>query len=331
MNKTNMQDKVSIIIPVYNVEKYIKHCTESLINQDYTNIEIILVDDGSPDGSGKVIDDIEKIDPRVKVIHKENGGVSTARNAGIHASTGKWIMFVDGDDWVESDYVSYFVDLVKNNHCQIGMNTRNFSIENKYAVIAHDYVIPAEKTIEWIYSDKLFVAVWNKIYDADLCKRVLFSSDIWYGEGMLFNIDCLQWVNNVVIGEKMVYHQTFNPNSAMRNFNLSSNYCGIASLWLQKSHWKKWNKSIENEWRYHLYRFNVSIIDGLERSGQIQRYKDAYKLCVKNLRHNIAIPLIMEHKPKKIVSWICYFLFPRAMAKRRARKFNRNIALLETW
>lgn len=251
MENKSIQEKVSVIVPVYNVEKYIRHCAESLLRQDYSNIEIILVDDGSPDGSGKIIDEIASNDQRVRVIHKTNGGVSSARNAGIEAASGEWILFVDGDDWVEPDYVSYFVDLVQSTNCQIGMNTRNYYIDSVGTNSDEKQVVSAEKVIEWIYSGTVFMAVWNKIYNANVLKKgsISFSKEIWFGEGMLFNIDCLQYVDDVAIGNKMVYHQTFNPGSAMRSFNLASNYCGIASLWLQRSHWKKSNPQIEMEWR----------------------------------------------------------------------------------
>ena len=162
--------KVSVIVPVYNVEPYIKKCVTSLIGQDYTNIEIILVDDGSPDNSGVIIDQLSFKDKRIKVVHKENGGVSSARNAGINIATGEYIMFVDGDDWVTPDYVSYFVNLVISNECSVGMNTNNYyagSMDTADKI----YTVSAEKAIEWIYMGKVFVAVWNKIYSAKLLKE----------------------------------------------------------------------------------------------------------------------------------------------------------------
>ncbi len=93
-----MTDKISIIVPVYNVEKYLKECIESILSQTYKNIEIILIDDGSTDNSGKICDEYLKKDSRVKVIHKENGGLSDARNTGIEIASGKYIGFVDSDD-----------------------------------------------------------------------------------------------------------------------------------------------------------------------------------------------------------------------------------------
>ena len=100
-----MIDKVSIIVPVYNIENYIRVCVESILAQTYESFELILVDDGSKDNSGILCDEYAAIDSRVKVIHKENGGVSSARNAGLRQAKGDWIMHVDGDDWIEPDMI----------------------------------------------------------------------------------------------------------------------------------------------------------------------------------------------------------------------------------
>ena len=96
----------------------------------------------------------------------------------------------------------------------------------------------------------IFVAVWNKIYKMSFLRDndILFDEKIWYGEGMLFNIDCLQFIDRVAVGEKCVYHQVNNPNSAMRKFNVDSNLCGIKSLEIQKEHWKKSNPAILDAW-----------------------------------------------------------------------------------
>lgn len=281
MDKEN--EKVSIIVPVYNVERYIENCVMSLIEQDYRNVEIILVNDGSPDHSAAIIDRLALHDNRIRVIHKENGGVSSARNVGILSASGDYIMFVDGDDWVEQNYVSYFLNLLKKNNCFVGMDIKNFYAGSTQTE-EKTYIVSAEKAIEWIYMGKLFVAVWNKIYSTSLLKEnaICFNDEIWYGEGMLFNIEVLQFCDKVAIGEKSVYHQTANPNSAMRSFNLKSNLCGIRSLELQKEKWKKANDRIEKAWDYHRYCFNRSILDGLVRTNMAKKNKALYNECKSN-------------------------------------------------
>ena len=177
---------VSVIVPVYNVEKYISKTVKSLINQDYNNIEIILVDDGSPDKSGEIIDNLALKDNRVVAIHKENGGVSSARNAGLKVAAGEYVTFVDGDDWVDKDYITYFVNLLEVSRCDIAMNKSNYTETNNLSSDEYS-IVKAEKAIEWIYLGDIFVAVWNKMYRKKLLddNKIFFNNDIWYGEGML--------------------------------------------------------------------------------------------------------------------------------------------------
>ncbi len=114
-----MEPKISVIIPVYNVELYLRQCLDSVINQTYHNLEIIVIDDGSPDNCGKICDEYAKKDSRIVVIHKENEGVSAARNDGLEIVTGDWITFVDSDDWIEPDYCENFIQFASNHQADM--------------------------------------------------------------------------------------------------------------------------------------------------------------------------------------------------------------------
>ena len=110
-----MEDLISVVVPIYNVENYIKKCVDSILSQTYKNLEIILVDDGSPDNCPQICDEYAQKDNRIKVIHKENGGLSDARNAGIDISKGKFITFIDSDDYIEKDYVEVLYNSIKES------------------------------------------------------------------------------------------------------------------------------------------------------------------------------------------------------------------------
>ncbi|MBQ9782222.1 MAG: glycosyltransferase family 2 protein [Clostridia bacterium] len=114
-----MNDLISVIVPVYNVQKYLPRCIESILNQSYKDIELILVDDGSPDNTGEICDYYAKKDSRVVVIHKENGGVSSARNAGLNIAKGKFINFVDSDDYIPNDSLENLINLQKENDADL--------------------------------------------------------------------------------------------------------------------------------------------------------------------------------------------------------------------
>lgn len=109
-----MEDLISVIVPIYNVENYLGKCIDSIINQTYRNLEIILVDDGSPDNCGEICDQYASQDIRIRVIHKTNGGLSDARNAGMQIMNGEFLMFVDSDDWLQDNCVEILYEIQKN-------------------------------------------------------------------------------------------------------------------------------------------------------------------------------------------------------------------------
>ena len=148
-----MIDKVSIIVPVYNIENYIRVCVESILAQTYESFELILVDDGSKDNSGILCDEYAAIDSRVKVIHKENGGVSSARNTGLQQAKGKWIMYVDGDDWIEPDMIESLIETAKATEADLV-----FGDYMKYGPYAGNHKLPTwstDKKAEFTAAHKL--------------------------------------------------------------------------------------------------------------------------------------------------------------------------------
>ena len=182
-------DLISIIVPVYKVEKYLRRCVDSIINQTYKNLEIILVDDGSPDNCPAICDEYAKKDNRIKVIHKENGGVSSARNEGLKNATGDFICFVDSDDYVDNNYVEKLlngfsddVDIVISMYRVIDNESR----ETK----THRFV----DEVKTVFIDENFdfrimncnCSVWGKLFKKDLLSNQLFSEKIHFGEDALF-------------------------------------------------------------------------------------------------------------------------------------------------
>lgn len=178
------EDLISIIIPVYNVEKYLNKCIDSIINQTYKNIEIILVDDGSMDNSGKICDEYARKDKRVKVIHKENGGVSDARNFGIDNSNGQYIAFVDSDDYIANDYVEYLYKILKENKADISCCNFEYVYNDKEKKETENqkenlYVYnQLESLKELLYQRNIDTSLWAKLIRKDLFDDVRFP----YGE-----------------------------------------------------------------------------------------------------------------------------------------------------
>lgn len=164
---------ISIIVPVYNVQSYIKKSVNSILKQSYRNLEIILVDDGSTDESGKICDFLKKMDPRVKVIHRINGGLSAARNSGIDVSTGSYIVFIDSDDYIEKKFVEKLYQSMKKNKADIAVCGYKRISENGTILFENKPVeelnLSIRKAIQYILQDKeIKNYAWNKMYKKEL-------------------------------------------------------------------------------------------------------------------------------------------------------------------
>lgn len=195
-------DLVSIIIPIYNCENYIARCINSIINQKYKNIEIILVDDGSKDGSYEICKKFAEKDSRIKLFHKENGGVSSARNLGVNNATGKYVCFADGDDTIESN-------MIYDMNEKLIINNANMVICN-YNVIVNDLIVKKDNNIsedmvittrEEFYKQINYFGgfLWNKMYETELVKKIRFDESVHYCEDQLFNVTYVEKLKSVKI------------------------------------------------------------------------------------------------------------------------------------
>lgn len=169
--------KLSVIVPVYKVEPYIHKCVDSILGQTYTNLEVILVDDGSPDNCGKICDEYAAKDKRVKVIHKKNGGLSDARNAGIDISTGDIIGFIDSDDYIEARMYQEMIDYMEHNNLDIVCADTNQVKGNKIKFkprYKKNYVWSKQEALSEILNGNLDNAAWNKIYKREIIGNTRF-------------------------------------------------------------------------------------------------------------------------------------------------------------
>ena len=217
--KREKNDLISVIVPVYNVEEYLKKCVDSIINQTYINLEIILVDDGSTDDSGKICDEYSKKDNRINVIHKENGGLSDARNAGIDIAKGKFLTFIDSDDFVENNYVEllyntlvqYNADLSIASHKVIYDKTIMDKSTNEE--FCSDSKLILEKIL---YDDGVDLSAWGKLYKAKLFKKVRFPVGRLY-EDAATTYKLIDLSNKIAVCSKLVYNYVIREKSITNN------------------------------------------------------------------------------------------------------------------
>ncbi len=176
-----MDNLISIIVPIYKVEEYLRKCIDSLVNQTYKNLEIILVDDGSPDNCGSICDEAALRDSRIKVVHKKNGGLSDARNAGMQVATGKYISFIDSDDFVTLDFYQTMIEVMKKNDCDIvecGVLKVNPDFEDNHnisKIMSEKTYFAKDALLELINDGAFHQHVWNKLYKRDVVGDIFFE------------------------------------------------------------------------------------------------------------------------------------------------------------
>lgn len=221
METVQQGNLISIIIPIYNTEQYLSECIESILCQTYENLEIILIDDGSTDSSGKIADEYACKDSRIKVIHKKNEGVSEARNCGINCSSGEWIAFVDSDDTVPEYYFEYLVTLAIDNDAEIAMGISNSMDE--YGNIAYSKSIECsvkvfnrQDAISHLIEADLFGCGINKLYRKHLFDEVRFNQQYRINEDYLVNYACFSKAERILYSNCRMYNYRVRKESESR-------------------------------------------------------------------------------------------------------------------
>lgn len=175
-----MNPLISVIVPIYNVEKYLARCVDSIVNQTYKNLEIILVDDGSPDCCPQMCDDYAEKDSRIKAVHKKNGGLSDARNAGMAVATGEYISFIDSDDYVSDDFFECLLDVMNKENSDIAeCSVVKFYEDNRFDEFSDDLSVKTYDTQDamsaLIAENPFHQHVWNKLYKTELVKDIPYA------------------------------------------------------------------------------------------------------------------------------------------------------------
>lgn len=208
----DLNNKVSVIVPVYNVEQWLARCVDSILAQTYTNLEIILVDDASPDQCGALCDAYANMDNRIIVIHQENAGVAKARNAGLSVATGAYIGFADSDDWIEPTMYEELVSIILERHCDIAVCEYDEVDEDGLSCSCSDNIAPIDMDRER-YLQYIIEAVrpsrdvvWNKLFRKEILDGFTFDCECRIGEDRLFLFESSERVRSVCRIEKALYH-----------------------------------------------------------------------------------------------------------------------------
>ncbi len=225
---------LSVIVPVYKVEKYIKRCVDSILNQSYKDFELILVDDGSPDNCGKICDEYELIDKRIIVVHKKNGGLSDARNAGIEIMKGQYVTFIDSDDFIHKETFSTLMENIEKENADISICSFLRTSDNVFETsISKDYTIYSgkESVIQMYVNPEsiCFITAWGKIYKSSLFKNIRYPKGKLH-EDEFTTYKLLYSSKRVVFTNNKFYFYYINPESIIQSLISERNLDSLEAM-----------------------------------------------------------------------------------------------------
>lgn len=281
--------KVSLIIPVYNVETYLERCIESVLNQTYKDLEIILVNDGSTDTSGAMCDNFSQQDKRIKVIHQLNAGLSEARNTGLKHITGEFVMFVDSDDWLEKDAVSFLLEQLQRNNADmvVGGVSRTSEVkqysQSNIEVVLMNQEEYAKKYFK-IGSQSIEYYVWNKLYRKEIVEDILYPSG-FFAEDVPTTFQYILKSEKIVVTNKIIYNYFINPNSLTSRF--TERYFDVLKGWdLVYNYAAQSSNKKYIEWaKLNRYRADLALLTEIALASN---YKELRKDFSKNINQMLS-------------------------------------------
>jgi len=296
-----MKDLISIIVPIYNVEQYLPRCIESLIKQTYSNIEILLLIDGSPDNSLDIANKYAKEDSRIRVFYKKNTGLADTRKFGFEQTKGKYIMFVDSDDWVEHDYCEYLYNLLKKYKTDLA--TCNYCINDDLEKLDEEIVVVNDSQIidNYFTQNNIKTCVWNKIYKKSTLKKFdLFDKIDSNGEDVIFTCNVLSNIKSVVCSNIQKIHYNVTNTSITRS---------LVNL-----------KKIENN--YYAHKKQIEIVTSKYSSDYYKQHLAQEKLFDSLL--SLYIQMVNETSKNEHESYLVNLI------KENFKKYNKKLNISKT-
>ncbi|MDA3054605.1 MULTISPECIES: glycosyltransferase family 2 protein [unclassified Campylobacter] len=312
---------ISIIIPVYNVEKYLKECLDSVTNQTYKNLEIILVDDGSTDKSGEICDEFARQDSRIKVIHQKNQGQAAARNRALDIMQGEYLAFVDSDDMVDEAYIGTLFEMIQKYNTKIAMiSFENFTQIEEIQVIKQknsNSEVNSYSTEEFfrnylISKPKFHNFICRCLYHRDIFANLRFPVGIIYEDVYLY-YDIFSDIKNIIISNKILYSYRQNIGSTSRSFN--EKHLNITNVYdgLTKKIIKKY-PNLNREINLALCIANLMLAKmAMQEKNTKFKYKiDEYH---KYVRENLDILFALKTNLKVGLQLVLFYLSPKSFEK----------------
>lgn len=336
-----MDKLITVIVSVYNGERYLEECIQSILNQTYHNIEIILVNDGSTDTSGEILDKYKELDKRITVIHKENSGVSLSRNAGLDIAHGEYICLLDQDDMFAPDYIEYYYNIIKKSGAEIAVTPKAKRFSGTIALNDNhlkscDYkIVDGDEATKMMLYYKFVIAPWNKMISRSLIEsnNLRFDKRFFSGEGFLFSIQCFQNAANIAIGNQEVYYYRLdNSNSGMTRYKESVIRSSIyAQQVIEDSIVNKTSEVMSACYyaKWHTYCDCLNTFIGCDAiSENRELYGVIKKYCKDNAVQGFKAPISLKEKFKAFLYWVNPYIGACIINKLRKRKFTKSKMLV---
>ncbi len=302
-----MKPLISVIVPVYKVEEYLKRCVDSIRNQTYKNLEIILVDDGSPDSCGTLCDTFALEDSRIKVIHKQNGGLSSARNAGLDKATGEYIGFVDSDDCIQPQMYDILYDRMVEKGAEISCGGIGRYRDGKLISCfnpntAEEFTLTADEALkELLYNNKITNSMWDKLYKAEIFETIRMKEGALY-EDMQLQYLCLSKAKRVTYISTPFYCYTLSANSILRgNFSIKHYDCIIGQTERLEFYKKNYPDLVPLANVSYLEQCLIVIFNSRKNSEWDQKRKELINAVCSPIDQNTAALMPKKSKIKRVL------------------------------
>lgn len=281
--------KVSVIVPVYNVEQYLRKCLDSLVNQTLDNLEVIVVNDGSPDNSQNIIDEYEKKYPSlVKGYKKENGGLSSARNEGLKYATGEYISFVDSDDYLELNALQLMYSKAKEKGYDFVACDLRYVYPNKNIVVSCNLNNDIENFDEIRKSMiNIYPTACNKIYNKKIFEKIKFKTGVWY-EDVEFTYRMYSIIDKIGVVKKPLYNYLQRENTITKIFNdkifdYISNWDGIIKFYKENKKYSKYRLELEYCYVRYIY---ATMVKGMMNFKDKEKYNKGIEKAINSVKIN---------------------------------------------
>ena len=298
---------VSIVVPVYKVENYLKECIDSILHQTYTNFELILVDDGSPDKCGEICDDYARTDNRIRVIHKANGGLSDARNAGIDIAKGKYITFVDSDDYISNEYLSVLFQAASESNADIVQGAESQQPELLDQVKDfHNVELSSMQALKSMFLfDIVQVMAWGKLYKSCLFHEIRYPKGK-INEDNFTTYKLIAKSRTVACLPRIIYYYRVNPTGIMNKkfsesrFDILQTPGEIMNFFSGDVH------EFQQEFDYYVMRINIRLYNEIIATGDKKAFAGYLKEIRRTLKQYNVRSSVCDEKYRRMIKLFQY-------------------------